>query len=187
MSPTKPRTERDIQRDLDRLQLQYMRRELSMAQYERRMAKLVTELPPAEMMSVSDYIKDAERYGAVYTSVITTDSTNKMDMDTWKKFNDYLKNAAMTGLYDYSSSGIFPRSNNYKTIAEQAWDEHGGVVMCECDNLDCERVIEITKEEYVHASTPGYRRLTHPDCGYGIINSTLVERKPKWNIWDKGY
>lgn len=185
MSPKKPKTRQELERDLRSLDNRRVRGEISAGEYDREYSHVLAQLPKAQP---SIYMGGATEYSIGYTTETTL---NPMTADDWDELRKYMvKNPleiTMTGVFGgYIQYGFLGGSGN-KSVAEQAWEEHGGVVTCECESLDCIRVIEITKEEYLHASTPGYRRLTHPDCPYGIVNSRLMERKPGWSVWDKGW
>lgn len=209
----KPKRElQDIMRDIRNLDLQRMNGTIGWKEYERRRSVLdaewripaygpsvlsvptwVTETKP---LTLDDFNKMA---GKMYTGVdvgdgemttvtmkidngilTVTDSTTKSDgailKDAWNKWTKWANSGSF---YSY---GAQMDSN----LAQQVWDECEGVVMCECENMDCMRRIDITRDEYIKASSPGNARLTHPDCSYGIVNSKLIHRTPKWNIWWKG-
>lgn len=86
---------------------------------------------------------------------------------------------------DLETAKIF--SGQYGSgAAEIVWNEYGGVILCECDSVDCDSRVEVTHEEYLHASGHGgYYRVTHPDCSYGVLGAYLVERGKNYHVWTK--
>lgn len=70
--------------------------------------------------------------------------------------------------------------------SEMIWREYGGVVLCECDDPDCDSQIDITHDEYIHASGHGgYYRVTNSECNYGVLGAYLVERGKNYRVWTK--
>lgn len=66
------------------------------------------------------------------------------------------------------------------------WKDYSGVVLCECDDCDCDAVIDISRDEYLHASGHGgYYRVTSSDCSYGVLGAYLVERGDNYRVWTK--
>lgn len=188
----KPKREtKDVVRDINQLNLQYMNGSLSRREYERRRSVLDAEwkIPATPNVYTGvDYANGlvtsinvvADSSGRIYASDSTkkinwTKEMNEFDWEQLRK--EYLSNAL--GRYSGSLSA-------YSQLAKSVWDECEGVVLCECESMDCLRRIDITKEEYIQASSPGNACLTHPECSYGIVNSRLIHRTPKWNIWRKG-
>jgi hypothetical protein len=69
---------------------------------------------------------------------------------------------------------------------EKILAEYGGLVLCECDDLDCAALLNITPDEYRHASgSDGVNRVTHPQCSYGVLSARLLERSDRWMVWRK--
>lgn len=76
-----------------------------------------------------------------------------------------------------------PLGNN---AAEMLWRDYSGVVLCECDDADCAAVLEISHDEYIHASgSGGYYRITAPTCAHGVLGASLITREPRWHVWTK--
>ena len=193
----KPERElKDVLRDIQNLDLQRLNGTLSQREYERRRSVLDAEWKVPQ--SAPNTVYGVDIANGDWTTVVrktdgviitASDSTTKFDWSRMasalgRGMDDYANDA----LGYYSSYNYFYGSspNKYSQLAQGVWDECEGVVMCECENMDCLRRIDITRDEYIKASSPGNARLTHPDCSYGIVNSKLIHRTPKWNIWWKG-
>lgn len=207
---------KDVLRDIQRLDLQRLNGTLSQREYERRRSVLDTEwkVPvsaPSSVFSVPEWVTETKPLtledfdkmaGKLYTGIdyangnmtTVTMKTDKgvvvgnmtMGVIDWERamkgfgWGSVRKSYLGESQYQYSYS---PPSSN---LAQSVWDECEGVVMCECENMDCLRRIDITRDEYIQASYTGNARLTHPECSYGIVNSKLIHRTPKWNVWWKG-
>lgn len=70
--------------------------------------------------------------------------------------------------------------------AARIWEERGGIVVCECDDPDCFAVIEMTRDEYLHASGPrGFWRVTAAGCACGVVGYKLEARNSRYLSWSK--
>ena len=175
-----------VQRELTALDLLQMQKRITYGEYRRRTNKLeaeMKELRPDLITSVNVWY-DVSFDVATETKPLTMSGFQNM----LKRFlssngedivysNSDAGDAVTYGMWT-GSAGVSPA---------QLWDECEGVMLCECENPDCLKQLNITRDEYVKASYPINVRLTHPDCGYGILFSRMIKRHERWNSWSKEY
>lgn len=128
-------------------------------------------------------MSDPRRY--VYTS--TGSTTRKLTEEELNRVAERLR--SVSAGFDQASGSVFGGFYGFgkgESVAERAWEQHGGVVACECDDLDCEWILELNKTEYCAASgVGGMYRLTHPQCQVGILGYRLIERGERWLTWNR--
>ncbi len=113
------------------------------------------------------------------------DLTGQLTDDEAVEFLDQIKTAMEQEL---GSKGIFREYvGQYGSgAADVIWKEYGGIVLCECDDPNCDAQIDITHDEYLHASgNGGYYRVTSSGCSYGVLGAYLVERGKNYHVWTK--
>lgn len=79
-----------------------------------------------------------------------------------------------------------PRLMSVGSAAERIWKDHSGVILCECDNADCDKIIPIDHDAYIKAcGVEGYYRITAEDCPHGCLNYYLSASDGHWKVWSK--
>lgn len=128
----------------------------------------------------SDYVPDSNTgpAGAVYSTNIS------VGYETVKDIGESVEQELNWGAILQSFRSVTGPSG--VNAASVLWDEYGGIVLCECDDADCDAQIEMSREEYMHASGyGGYYRVTSSGCSHGVLGAYLVERGKGYNVWTK--
>ena len=179
-----------VQRELTALDLLQMQKRISYGEYKRRTNKLEAEMKGLRPNTVTSVSIGYDVSFGVATE--TKPLTMSVFQEMLKRFRS---SSGESFVYANSDAGdaMAYGTSYYGALASpgvspaQLWDECEGVMLCECENPDCLKQLNITKEEYVKASYPINVRLTHPDCGYGILFSQMIHRQERWNSWSKEY
>lgn len=124
-------------------------------------------------------------------------SSNQYKQQVLGKFSDEADGEYADPRRQYGGAGTYDqlldksaaqpmRQPQITTAAELLWQRYGGVVLCECDDADCDREIAITHDQYIRASgREGFYRLTHSDCHVGVLGYILLERTAHYWVWSR--